>query len=97
MKTYGIQDGYLMFDQVQNKLRLVVKTNNQEREYPLGVDYNTFISNPSGQSQTIMRAIEQGLGKIKDAYSTSMVEQQTNHDINVMQFPENYINADDIA
>lgn len=97
MKTYGVQDGYLMFDQVQNQLRLVVKTNNQEREYPLGVDYSTFMSNPDGQSQTIMRAIEQGLGKIKNAYSTSMLEQQTNHDMNVMQFPENYINADDIT
>lgn len=97
MKMYGIQDGYLMFDQVQNQLRLVVKTNNQEREYPLGVGFNEFMSDPDGTSQDIMKAVEQGLGKIKNAYTTSMMEQQTNHDINVMQSPENYINADDIT
>lgn len=97
MKTYGIQDGYLMFDQVQNQLRVVVKTNNQEREYPFGVDYSQFISDPNGVSQNIMRVLEERLGQIKNAYTTSMMEQQTNHDLAVMQFPENYVNADDIA
>jgi hypothetical protein len=86
-----------MFDQVQNQLRLVVKTNNQEREYPFGVDYSQFISDPNGVSQNIMRVLEEQLGKMKNAYTTSMMEQQTNHDLAVMQFPENYVNADDIA
>lgn len=96
LKTFGIEDGYLMFDKISGGLHTMVKTNGQEREYNMGLTYSDFMDDPENQSKTIMNTLEKALGEIRQAQIKKRSEHDVKHNINTQTNPDNYINSEDI-
>lgn len=92
----GLTGGELSFGGMNNSLYATFNVNNKTTTYPLSITRAEYLNDPTRWSNTIMKALMDFSKQLKQSKVTSMKEEQTNHDLAVMENPEEYVDINDI-
>lgn len=93
MTTHGIENGYLSFSDVNDRLYISLTVNNRTQDYPTEITKSQYKANPEAMSATINELVLDGISKIQNSIFTEKQRQSQQLDEAIRSNPDGYINT----